>query len=203
MSFHDPFDTVEDALARRWFAGANFGPMMAVSAGMTAAGGLISAMSTLAGGGAAADIGKAKQAAANYQADQMVSNSAGEIASGSRQSIDIQQKANLLRSTATANAAAGGVVSNAGSALTNQSEIMSRGRNEAALAMWNSENRATGLLNQAAATRTTGQLEAETGQFEKDSSYLNAAATIAGAGGSIFKMYGKTSAPGGGNVTAG
>jgi hypothetical protein len=182
------------------FGRAVFDPVTAMSVGMMAAGGGLSAMSTIAGGGAQAKIGQAQQQAAEFTAQQQTANAAGEIAGASRQSIDIQQKANLLRSTAVANSAAGGVVTTGGSALQNQAEISSRGRNEAALSMWNGENKATGLLNQAAATRTTGALEAATGAFQQQASYLTAAGTLAGAGGSMFKAYGNS---GNGNITAG
>jgi hypothetical protein len=169
--------------------------MTGASAAMTAAGGGISALSTIAGGNAQAQIGQAKQTAANFQADQLTSNAAGAIAGASRQSIDIQQKANALRSTSQANAAAGGVVTTSGSAVTNEASIASRGRNEATLAMFNGQNRAVGLLNEAAGARYEGTLEEETGQYEKQASMLSAAGTIAGAGGSIFKLYGTQGSP--------
>jgi hypothetical protein len=197
MALHDPFDTIEEAFFRKWFANANFDPTGGLlTAGMMAAGAGVSAFSTIAGGGAAAKIGQAQQQAAEFTAEQQTSNAAGEIAGASRSSIDIQQKANLLRSTSVANAAAGGVVTTSGSPLTNESQIVSRGRNEAALAMWNGENKATGLLNEAAAARTTGALEAATGQYQQQASYLSAAGTLAGAGGSMFKLFGSKSAPG-------
>lgn len=199
MALHNPFDTIEGALFRKWFANADFDPvsMMAVSAGLTAVGGGISAFSTIAGGGAAAKIGQAQQQAAEFTATQQTSNAAGEIAGAGRQSIDIAQRANLLRSSAVASTAAGGVVTTSGSPLTNEAGIASRGRNEAALAMFNGENRASGLLNEAAATRTTGSLEAASGKYQQQASYLTAAGTLAGAGGSIFKMYGSAGAPNG------
>lgn len=190
MALHNPFDTIEDALFRKWFASADFDPLTMTAAAMMAVGGGISAYSTIAGGGAAANIGQAKQQAAESQAQQLTSNAAGEIAGAGRQAIDINQKANLLRSSSVASSAAGGVESTSGSAVTNEAAIASRGRNESALAMWNGENRFSGLLNQAAATRYTGTLEEEEGQYEKKASYLSAAATLAGAGGSMFKMYG-------------
>lgn len=179
------------------FERAVFDPvtMTALSVGMTAAGAGMSAMSTIAGGGAAAQIGAAKRQAAEFQALQLTDNAAGEIAGASRQSIDIQNKTNLLRSSAVASAAAGGVVTTSGSALQNEGEIVARGRNESALAMFNGQNRATGLLNQAAGVRYTGELEKEEGEYEKKASYLKAASTIASAGGSIFKMYGTGGAP--------
>jgi hypothetical protein len=77
-------------------------------------GNAISAANTLAGGGYAAELGQMKQAEANYQATQDIENAASDTAAAQRQAIGIGQKANLLRSSAVANAAAYGINAGAG-----------------------------------------------------------------------------------------
>ena len=139
----DPLSTTTAALATLGGGSAATGGAMA----LTGIGTGISAMNTIAGGDYAARIGRAKQAEAKFEADQDVSNAAGEIASAQRQAIDVNQKANLLRSSAVASAAAGGVNTGAGSALTNQAQIAARGRYQADMDLWSGQNQASGLLN--------------------------------------------------------
>ncbi len=135
-----------------------------------------------------------KQTEANYEAEQDVENAAGETAAAQRQALDLNQKANLTRSSAVAAAAAGGVNAGTGSALTNQAQIASRGSYQAGLELWSGQNRATGLLNQAAGTRYSGYMAALGGQEAQQASELNALSTIAGGGASMLRMYGGSSA---------
>jgi len=182
----DPLSTTTAALATLGGGSAATGGAMA----LTGIGTGISAMNTIAGGDYAARIGRAKQAEAKFEADQDVSNAAGEIASAQRQAIDVNQKASLLRSSAVASAAAGGVNTGAGSALTNQAQIAARGRYQADMDLWSGQNQASGLLNRAAAKRYTGDLDALAGEEMRRASGLNALSTIAGGGASFLRMYG-------------
>ncbi len=182
----DPLSTTTAALATLGGGSAATGGAMALSGVGTG----ISAVNTLFGGDYAAQIGRAKQADANFEADQDVSNAAGEIATAQRQSLDVNQKADLLRSSAVAQAAAGGVDAGSGSALTDQAQIAARGRYQADLDLWSGQNQATGLLNQAAAKRYTGDLDAVAGDEAQRASGLNALSTIAGGGASFLRMYG-------------
>jgi len=165
-------------------------PLSTTAAALTGIGTGISAVNTLAGGGYAAQIGRAKQAEANFEADQDVSNAAGEIASAQRQAINVNQKADLLRSSAVANAAANGVNTGTGSTLTNQAQIAARGRYQADMDLWSGENQASGLMNRAAAKRYTGELDALAGEEMRRASRLNALSTLAGGGASFIRMYG-------------
>jgi hypothetical protein len=182
----DPLSTTTAALATLGGGSAATGGAMA----LTGAGTGISAVNTLFGGDYAAQIGRAKQAEANFEADQDVSNAAGEIATAQRQSLDVNQKSDLLRSSAVAHAAAGGVDAGSGSALTDQAQIAARGRYQADMDLWSGQNQSTGLLNQAAAKRFTGELDAIGGDEAKRASELNAMSTIAGGGASFLRMYG-------------
>src|SRR5262249_26311605 len=98
----DPLSTTAAALMTLGGGSAATGGAMA----LTGAGAGIAAANTIAGGKYAAQAGQMKQAEANFEADQDVANSAGEIAAAQRQALDINHKGNLLRSAAVANAAA-------------------------------------------------------------------------------------------------
>jgi hypothetical protein len=184
----DPLTTTATALATLGGGSAATGGAMA----LTGIGAGISAANTIAGGNYAAQAGQMKQAEANFEADQDIANAAGETAAAQRQAIDASQKGNLLRSSAVANAAAGGVNAGAGSALTNQAQISARARYQADMDLWSGQNQATGSLNQAAAKRYTGEMDLLGGQEAQRASSLNALSTIAGGGASFLRMYGGT-----------
>jgi hypothetical protein len=182
----DPLSTTAAALATLGGGSAATGGAMA----LTGIGTGISAANTIAGGDYAAQIGRAKQAEANFEADQDVANSAGEIATAQRQAIDVNQRADLLRSSAIAQAAANSVNAGAGSTLTNQAQIAARGRYQADMDLWSGQNQASGLMNRAAGKRYTGELDALAGEETRRASGLNAFSTIAGGGASFLRMYG-------------
>ena len=178
---YDPF---------RKYASPLCDPLSTTAAALSGIGTGISALNTLAGGSYAAQAGKAKQAEANFEAEQDVINSSSEIATAQRQALDAGQKADLLRSSAVARAAANGVDAGSGSALTNQAQISARGRYQADMDLWSGQNQATGLLNRAAGKRYTGELDAIGGDEASRAADLNALATIAGGGASFLRMYG-------------
>ncbi len=178
---YDPF---------RKYASPLCDPLSTTAAALSGIGTGISALNTLAGGSYAAQVGKARQAEANFEAEQDVINSSSEIAINQRQALDANQKANRLRSSAVAQAAANGVDAGSGSALTNQAQISARGRYQADMDLWSGQNQATGLLNRAAGKRYTGELDAIGGDEASRAADLNALATIAGGGASFLRMYG-------------
>jgi hypothetical protein len=182
----DPLSVTGAALAGMGGGSTLSGGAMALRGVGTA----LSAANTIAGGSYAAEAGQMKQAEANFEAAQDTENSAGEIAAAQRQALDANQKANLVRSSAVANAAAGGVNAGVGSALTNQAEIVGRGNYQAGMDLWQGQNRATGLLNQAAGKRYSGYMDLLGGQEAQRAADLNAASTIAGGGASLMRMYG-------------
>jgi hypothetical protein len=182
----DPLSTTAAALATLGGGSAATGGAMALSAVGTG----ISAANTIAGGAYAAQMGRAKQAEANFEADQDVANAAGEVAAAQRQAIDVNHRADLTRSSAVAQAAANGVNAGAGSALTNQAQIAARGRYQADMDLWSGQNQASGLMNRAAGKRYTGELDVLAGDEMQRASTLNALSTIAGGGASFMRMYG-------------
>ena len=182
----DPLTTTAAALATLGGGSAATGGAMA----LTGIGAGISAANTIVGGDYAAQAGRMKQDEANFEANQDVANAAGETAAAQRQAIDIGQKANLLRSSAVANAAATGVNAGTGSALANQAQIAARGRYQADMDLWSGQNQASGSMNQAAAKRYTGEMDLLGGEEAQRASTLNALSTIAGGGASFMRMYG-------------
>jgi hypothetical protein len=182
----DPLSTTGAALAGLSGGSALSGGAMALKGLGTA----FSATNTLAGGNYAAEAGQLQQQAANYQAQQLQENAPGEIAAAQRQAIAMGQKADLLRSSAVANTAAGGVNAATGSALTNQAEIVNRGQQNSLLDLWQGENRATGLTNEAQGKQFSGAVAALAGQEAKRAATVNALSTIAGGGASWMRMYG-------------
>jgi hypothetical protein len=160
--------------------------------GLTGLGSAITAASSLAGGGYASEAGQLKQQAANYQAAELRENASAEVAAAQRQALDVNQKADLLRSSAVANAAASGVNAAAGSAVTNQAGIAQRGQYQSALDLNAGQTRATGLLNQAQGVQYTGTIDALAGDEARRASYLSAISTIAGGGASLMRMYGSS-----------
>lgn len=196
MALHNPFDTIEGALFRKWLANADFDPTGGIlTAGLMLAGGAVSAAGTLAGGANAAQTGRMQQQGAEFQATQDKMNSAADIAGAQRSAIDVGQKANLLRSSAVASTAAGGVLTTSGSPLTNEADITSRGRYAAALDLFNGENAASSDLNKAAAAEYTGKMDLIGGQMQEKASKYAAIGTLASAGGTAFKAYGGAGPP--------
>jgi hypothetical protein len=166
----------------------------AATGGAMALGGIgsaISAASSLAGGGYAQEVAQMKQQAANYQAAQLRANAGGDIAAAQHQAFDVDQKTNMLRSSAVANAAASGVDAGAGSAVTNQSAIAQRGQYQSLMDIWNGQDRATGLLNQAQGLQYTGYMDALAGEEAKRAATLSTFSSIAGGGASMLRMYGE------------
>lgn len=159
------------------------------TAGLMLGGGLLSAAGTLAGGNAAKQMGLMQQNEKEFEAQQEQENSAADIAQGQQAGIEASTKANLLKSSAVATAAAGGVETTSGSAVTNQAQIDVRGKYAAAMDLWNGQNAATADLNKAAAAQYTGLMDAAGGDMAQQGSELAAAGTLMSSGGSAFKAY--------------
>lgn len=160
------------------------------SIGATAAGGAISAAGTLAGGAAAKQAGEMQQTEANYQADQQTQNAGQAIAAGQRQSFDTALKTKLAVSSARANAAGNGVNAGVGSPVEAVNQLEKRGSYAATMDMFNGESTSTGLLNQAAGERYSGQAAEIGGEEAQEASYYSAAGTLASSAGSMMKTYG-------------
>lgn len=160
-----------------------------LTAGLMLGGGLISAAGTLAGGNNAAQMGQMQAQEKEYEAAQDRENSAADMAQGQRAGFEAGRKADMIKSTAIATAAANGVTTTTGSAVTNQAQIATRGKYAAAMDLWNGQNAATADLNKAAAAHYTGLMDIAGGEMAKEGSEYSAAGTLMSAGGSAFKAY--------------
>lgn len=176
--------------------GAVFGPALMVgSLAATAAGGALSASSTLAGGDYAEAAGQAQKKGAYAQADQLDANASQSIAASQRKMLDTRQRAKLLESTSIAKAAGSGVDAGTGSALTNTQEIAERGSYQALMDLFNGKSEATGLQNQAKSVRYSGDLAEIEGKAKKNQAKLSALGTLASTAGSLMSTYGKFAYP--------
>ncbi len=188
---------------------AAFDPITATVA--TVAGAGISAFSTIMGGNSAADAGYAQAAAQRQQAadnaaalgfkatqeDQAAQESR---AVAQRAALEKGRQTNLVLSNLQANAAAsGGGATDPGVAAI-AGRIAGRGEYESLTDMYSGENKARGLMDQAAgdrfsaATGTTGANMAAdasiaAGNAKQNASYLSAAGTLIGGAGSAYRTY--------------
>lgn len=156
----------------------------------TAAGGALSAESTLAGGNFAKTAGQMQRQAKDFEATQLDQNASDELATSQRRMFDTQEKARLAISSSRARAGASGVDAGAGSAVENEGELAQRGSYHALMDLWQGESNATGLLNRAKGARYSGVLDEMGGEEKQSASELAAAGTLASTAGSMFKTYG-------------
>jgi hypothetical protein len=127
----------------------------------------LSAAGTLAGGSYAKTAGDMQRTAAYSQAEQVENNAAQTFASGQRKMLDTQEKTRALISSSTARAAASGVNAGVGSPATNAGDIEQRGSYHALMDMFNGASAATGMRNQAAAIRYSGDIAEYEGEAKK------------------------------------
>lgn len=163
--------------------------MAVVSAGATMAGAGVSAMGTIAGGNAAADAGIRGQAAQEFKAKQEEQAAQESRAVSQRSALDKRHQATLLQSTIQARAAASGGGADDPGVLTLAGDVAGRGEYEALFDMYKGENRARGLIDQAAGSRMTGDALFAEGQAKKSASKMAALGTIIGGVGSAAGQF--------------
>jgi hypothetical protein len=186
---------------RRWdlwsiacFEPISMTTLAVASAATTMAGSAVSAMGTIAGGNAAADAGARGQQAAYFTAAQQEQGAQESRAVAQRQALDNRHKADLVLSSLRARGAAGGTMVSDGDILDTAGEIAARGEFEALSDMYQGENRARGLMDQAVASRMTGDAALAEGIAKKKASKLSAIGTIIGGAGSAMSSFGKKAA---------
>ncbi len=165
--------------------------LTALSLGSMAVGGGMSAMSTIAGGNAAAQMGAARQAEANYQATQLKENAGSDLGAGQSQMLDKQLQTKLAISTGIADTAAGGVNAGVGSPVANAKALAGRGSYHSMMDLWQGQNQYTADLNKAAGATYSGDVALAGGQMTQSADMLKAMGTIAGTGGSMAAGYNK------------
>lgn len=182
------------ALFGRLFGNADFDPATLAIGSMAASavGAGVSASGTLASGNYARQAGLMQQQGANYQAAQLESNAAQSFASGQRTALDTAERTRLAISSSTARAGASGVDAGVGSPVTNAGDLAQRGSYRALMDMFNGESAATGLRNQAAGVRYTGELEELGGEEKQQASRPAAFGTLASGMGGLMSTYGRS-----------
>lgn len=171
-----------------------------IGAGLQGAGASAAAGATIAGGNAALQAGQLQKQAADFQAAQLEENAGQSFAAGQRQMLDAQERTRLAISSLRAGAAGNGTNVAVGSNAAIAGDIERRGSYNAAMDMFNGDSARIGQLNQAAGVRLSGEAALIGGQEAQQASLLqakagefNAAGTIAGSAGNIFKsIYGFT-----------
>lgn len=169
---------------------------MAALTALTVAGGALSAVGTLIGGGAAAQAGQSTQQAQNFKAQQEDMAAQESRAAAQRDSLEKGRQTQLVLSKLQANAAAGGGGADDPGVLTLAGNIAGRGEFESLMDMYRGENRARGLEDTAIGSRLSGEAAAAEGKAKQSASYLSAAGTIIGTAGSAYKTYNKIPAYG-------
>ena len=161
----------------------------------TVAGGAIQAAGTIMGGNAAADAGKAQRGAQYFKAAQEEQAAQESRAAAQRGSLDKARESRLLLSKLQANAAASGGGASDPTVLDLAGGIAGRGEYESLMEMYKGENRARGLEDQAIGSRMSGDAAKAEGEAKRNASYLSAAGTLIGSGGSAYKAYNKIPDP--------
>jgi hypothetical protein len=165
--------------------------LMVGSMALSAAGGAISASSTLAGGKYAEEAGLLAKSQSDARAKQLEMNASQSMAAGQRKMFEVQERTRALVNTNAARAGASGVDAGSGSPALNAGEIEGRGSYHALMEMFNGTSEATGLRNQAAAERYSGDIAEWEGRTKRQASKLTALGTLAATGGNMLSTYGR------------
>lgn len=145
------------------------------------AGTAVSAVGTIA-------AGNAQKASADYEAKQMEQKAAEALASSQREAVDREKQANLVISRQQAGAAASGLGATDPTILQLQSDTFQQGRLNRDMAVYTGESQRAGYLDQAAATRASGEAA-------KKGSYLAAGGTLLGGISSFGTKYADSTRP--------
>lgn len=156
-------------------AGAS--PLALLSTGLGVVGTGISAAGTLA-------AGKNARAKGEFEAKQAEEQSNLATALGQRSSLEQRRKTQLVQSQLQARAAASGVDPESNSTLNLGGRIAGQGEYEALMDLAKGQDQASGLTNQASASRYQGELA-------ESMAPMTAIGTLASGAGSMYKnLYG-------------
>ena len=156
---------------------------MGAAATLTGVGAGISALGTLGSASAQRQAGKAQEAQYAFKAQQEDQQATQAIAASQRQMFDTNNKTVLTQSTLTARAAADGGSATDPGVLTLSQDIAGRGQLYALDNMYDGQNRAAGLLQQADADRYSGAAA-------RAGANASATGTILGGIGSLASRFG-------------
>ncbi len=155
----------------------------------TVASGAMQAAGTLMGGSAAADAGQRQKDSQYFKAAQEEQAAQESRAGAQRVALDKDREGRLLLSKLQANAAASGGGASDPGISTLAGGIAGRSEFESLLEMYKGENRARGLEDTAIGSRLSGDAAKAEGEAKQRASYLSAAGTIIGSGGSAYKTF--------------
>jgi hypothetical protein len=170
-----------------------FDPMTMTA--LTVAGGALSAGGTLIGGQAASQAGDSARGAQYFKATQEDMAAQESRAASQREALDKGRQTTLVLSKLQAGAAGSGGGASDPGVLNLAGDIAGRGEYESLLDMFKGENRARGLQDEAIGSRLTGDAAKAEGDAKRSASYLSAAGTLIGSGGSAYRTYNKIPDP--------
>ena len=165
---------------------------------MTVLGGALDYGSKIAAGRAGVQAAQRKQIGADYAADQLEVNAGQQEAAASYQVYDIAKKEQLGLSRVRALVAMQGGGSQDPSILGIQARINAEAGYREAMAIYQGQEAARGMRNQAVATRYMGDMEMADAKDNKKYSNLMAAGSLAGTGANLAgmsTMYAKYNTP--------
>lgn len=159
----------------------------AVSAGGT----ILNSVGYLVAGSASRQAGKSQKAAADFEAEQLRINAGQSVASAQRDALEQRRKASIVASRALAVASASGAGASDPTIMNIIADIEGRGAYNAAVAMYQGEDRARLMRMGAAAKTYEGEL-AEQGGKQKQAAYnMTAFGAAATGGASLYGKYGR------------
>jgi hypothetical protein len=161
----------------------------------TAAAMAMQAVGTVQASQAQRAAGDAQRDAAYYSGTVMDQQAGQARATAQRVAIQERRKANLLQSTAIARAAASGGSATDPTVTNLVSGIAGQGEYNALTALFNGEEKARGLENQADLTRYEGEQAAYAGRQKAKATLFSGFGTILGSKGAA-SLYDKYGSPG-------
>lgn len=155
-------------------------------------GALTSIRGGASGARAARASAKARQKAKEFEAAQLEQNAGQAIAASQRVAAERRRQAMLVQSRALAVAAAGGggVGENDTSFLNLMAKTAGRGEYDAAVALYEGEDKARLLRMQAEARRYEGEIDIDAGESAADAYRIQGLSSALTSGGSMFAKYG-------------
>lgn len=161
---------------------------------MTVLGGALDYGSKIAAGNAAVQSAQRKQVGANFAADQLEVNAGQQEAAASYQVYDLNRKNEIGLSRVRALVAMQGGGSNDPSILGIQARINAEAGYREAMALYEGQESARGMRNQAAATRYMGDMEVADAKESKKYSNIAAIGSLVNTGAKMT-MFAKYNSP--------
>lgn len=161
-----------------------------LSAGLTVLGMFTQASGAHAAGNAAMSNAQAQAQADAFKAAQYEQQAGQSIATGQRQAIEQKRQAQLLQSRALAVAAASGAGASDPTVVHLIAQIGGEGAYRAAVAMYDSEEKARQLRLNAAASRYEGDAALLGGEAQKSAYDTSAVSSLLSGAGTLYTRFG-------------